>query len=198
MLRASTRYPPDAQCERSRVRSGHTCRTGCSVCARRACPCLRRRCFDSCCRPSARILRVPGEIEIEEWKCLAELIDTAFDDFNKIMIFIILEAGPRDDVDSHCAPASPPPASSMPSQLPWPRALCWRCCCQLNCSTVLCNGTASKLPHFIVPTFCRDLGRRLSRGEEVVDQRRGARCRHREAHLVGRQIRDGHVADVRM
>ena len=66
-----------------RVRSGHMCRTGCSVCARRACPCLRRRCFDSCCRPSARILRVPGEIEIEEWKCLAELIDTAFDDFNE-------------------------------------------------------------------------------------------------------------------
>jgi hypothetical protein len=25
----------------------------------------------------------------EEWKCLAELIDNAFDDFNKIMIFII-------------------------------------------------------------------------------------------------------------
>jgi hypothetical protein len=25
---------------------------------------------------------VLGEIEIEEWKCLAELIDTAFDDFN--------------------------------------------------------------------------------------------------------------------
>ena len=29
---------------------------------------------------------MPGEIEIEEWKCLAELIDNAFDDFNKIMI----------------------------------------------------------------------------------------------------------------
>ena len=40
-------------------------------------------------RPSARILRVPGEIEIEEWKCLAELIDTAFDDFNESMVFII-------------------------------------------------------------------------------------------------------------
>jgi hypothetical protein len=26
---------------------------------------------------------VPGEIEIEEWKCLAELIETAFDDFNE-------------------------------------------------------------------------------------------------------------------
>jgi len=32
---------------------------------------------------------VPGEIEIEEWKCLAELIDTAFDDFNKSIVFII-------------------------------------------------------------------------------------------------------------
>jgi hypothetical protein len=61
------------------------------------------------------------EIEIEEWKCLAELIDNAFDDFNKIMIFIILASAP----------------SSMPSPLLWPRALCWRCCCQSNCSTVL-------------------------------------------------------------
>ena len=42
-----------------------------------------------------RILRVPGEIEIEEWKCLAELIDTAFDDFNESMVFIILEAAAR-------------------------------------------------------------------------------------------------------
>jgi hypothetical protein len=38
---------------------------------------------------------MPGEIEIEEWKCLAELIDNAFDDFNKIMVFIILEAAAR-------------------------------------------------------------------------------------------------------
>jgi hypothetical protein len=40
---------------------------------------------------------VPGEIEIEieEWKCLAELIDTAFDDFNESIVFIILEAGAR-------------------------------------------------------------------------------------------------------
>jgi hypothetical protein len=29
---------------------------------------------------------VPGEIEIEEWRCLAELIDTAFDDFNESMV----------------------------------------------------------------------------------------------------------------
>jgi hypothetical protein len=36
---------------------------------------------------------MPGEIEIEEWKCLAELIDNSFDDFNESMIFIILEAG---------------------------------------------------------------------------------------------------------
>ena len=36
---------------------------------------------------------MPGEIEIEEWKYLAELIDNAFDDFNESMIFIILEAG---------------------------------------------------------------------------------------------------------
>jgi hypothetical protein len=33
--------------------------------------------------------RVPGEVEIEEWKCLAELIDTAFDDFNESIVFII-------------------------------------------------------------------------------------------------------------
>lgn len=43
----------------------------------------------------------------------------------------------------------------------------------------------------------RDLGRRLRRGEEVVGQRRGARSHHREAHLVGREFRDGYVADVR-
>jgi len=36
---------------------------------------------------------VPGEIEIEEWKCLAELIDNAFDDFNESIVFIILGAG---------------------------------------------------------------------------------------------------------
>jgi hypothetical protein len=37
--------------------------------------------------PSARILRMLGEVETEEWKCLAELIGNAFDDFNEIMIF---------------------------------------------------------------------------------------------------------------
>jgi uncharacterized protein YggE len=38
------RDPPDGQCARSRVRGGHTCRTGCSVCARRAAPQLSARC----------------------------------------------------------------------------------------------------------------------------------------------------------
>ncbi len=76
------------------------------------------------------------EIEIEEWKCLAELIDNTFDDFNKIMIFIILEAARvtmsiltvrqhrlRPELDAFT--------------LLWPGALRWRCCCQSNCSTVL-------------------------------------------------------------
>jgi hypothetical protein len=53
--------------------------------------------------PSARILRMLGEIEIEEWKCLAELIDNAFDDFNESMIFIILEAAARRCRFSLCA-----------------------------------------------------------------------------------------------
>ena len=44
-----------------------------------------------------------GEVEIEEWKCLAELIDDSFDDFNEIMIFVILERS-SDDIDSHCVP----------------------------------------------------------------------------------------------
>ncbi|MBV8931995.1 MAG: ATP-binding protein [Kutzneria sp.] len=43
--------------------------------------------------PSARILRMLGEIEIEEWKCLAELIDNAFDDFNGIIASDIRWAG---------------------------------------------------------------------------------------------------------
>ena len=46
---------------------------------------------------------MPGEIEIEEWKCLAELIDTAFDDFNESMVFIILEAAARRCRFSLCA-----------------------------------------------------------------------------------------------
>jgi hypothetical protein len=46
---------------------------------------------------------VPGEIEIEEWKCLAELIDTAFDDFNESIVFIILEAAARRCRFSLCA-----------------------------------------------------------------------------------------------
>jgi len=50
-----------------------------------------------------------GEIEIEEWKCLAELIDNSFDDFNEIMIFIILEAAARRCRFSLCANIAPAP-----------------------------------------------------------------------------------------
>ncbi|WP_406285148.1 ATP-binding protein [Embleya sp. NBC_00896] len=35
--------------------------------------------------PSARILRMLGEIEFDEWQCIAELVDNAFDDFSEIM-----------------------------------------------------------------------------------------------------------------
>ena len=35
--------------------------------------------------PSARILRMLGEIEFAEWQCVAELVDNAFDDFNEIL-----------------------------------------------------------------------------------------------------------------
>ena len=35
-------------------------------------------------RPSARILRVLGDIEFQPWQCLAELVDNAFDDFLEI------------------------------------------------------------------------------------------------------------------
>lgn len=35
--------------------------------------------------PSARVLKMLGEIEIAEWQCLAELIDNAFDDFGEIL-----------------------------------------------------------------------------------------------------------------
>ncbi|WP_395370115.1 ATP-binding protein [Streptomyces tubercidicus] len=34
--------------------------------------------------PSARILRMLGEIEFDEWQCVAELLDNAFDDFTEI------------------------------------------------------------------------------------------------------------------
>ncbi|MFH8896475.1 ATP-binding protein [Streptomyces coeruleorubidus] len=34
--------------------------------------------------PSARVLRMLGEIEFDEWQCIAELIDNAFDDFTEI------------------------------------------------------------------------------------------------------------------
>jgi hypothetical protein len=79
---------------------------------------------------------MPGEIEIEEWMCLAELIDNAFDGFGEIMICIILEAVAR-----RCRlslwPASSLPPGSIPSPLLGPGALCWRCCCQPDCSAVL-------------------------------------------------------------
>lgn len=35
--------------------------------------------------PSARVLKMLGEIEIAEWQCIAELVDNAFDDFNEIL-----------------------------------------------------------------------------------------------------------------
>ncbi len=35
--------------------------------------------------PSPRILRMLGEIEFDEWQCIAELVDNAFDDFTEIM-----------------------------------------------------------------------------------------------------------------
>ncbi|MGW2161634.1 ATP-binding protein [Nonomuraea sp. NPDC001699] len=34
--------------------------------------------------PSARVLRMLGEIEFDEWQCIAELVDNAFDDFTEI------------------------------------------------------------------------------------------------------------------
>jgi hypothetical protein len=35
-------------------------------------------------RPSARILKVLGDIEFEPWQCIAELVDNAFDDFLEV------------------------------------------------------------------------------------------------------------------
>lgn len=35
--------------------------------------------------PSPRILRMLGEIEFDEWQCIAELVDNAFDDFSEII-----------------------------------------------------------------------------------------------------------------
>ncbi|MFG1879341.1 ATP-binding protein [Sphaerisporangium sp. NPDC049003] len=34
--------------------------------------------------PSSRILKMLGEIEFDEWQCIAELVDNAFDDFTEI------------------------------------------------------------------------------------------------------------------
>jgi hypothetical protein len=62
---------------------------------------------------------MPGEIETEEWKCLAELIGNAFDDFNESMVFIILEAAARRCRFSLCASIASAP-SLMPSPLLWP------------------------------------------------------------------------------
>lgn len=36
-------------------------------------------------KPSARVLKMLGEIEIAEWQCIAELVDNAFDDFSEIL-----------------------------------------------------------------------------------------------------------------
>ncbi|HLW80179.1 MAG TPA: ATP-binding protein, partial [Terriglobia bacterium] len=35
--------------------------------------------------PSARILRMLGEIQFAEWQCVAELVDNAFDDFSDVL-----------------------------------------------------------------------------------------------------------------
>lgn len=85
--------------------------------------------------------RTPGtvrhcQIEIEEWKCLVELIVNSFDAFNETLIPSCWKQ-PRDNVDSHCAPTSPPHPSSIPPPFPWPHAPCWHCCFQSDCSTVL-------------------------------------------------------------
>ncbi|MGW6404960.1 hypothetical protein [Streptomyces sp. NPDC055134] len=50
------------------------------------------------------------------WKCLAELIENAFDDFNEIMIFIILEAAARRCRFALCVNIASAP-SLMPSPL---------------------------------------------------------------------------------
>lgn len=34
--------------------------------------------------PSSRVLRMLGEIEFDEWQCIAELVDNAFDDFSEV------------------------------------------------------------------------------------------------------------------
>ena len=35
--------------------------------------------------PSARILRMLGEIDFDPWRCIAELVDNSFDDFTEIV-----------------------------------------------------------------------------------------------------------------
>jgi len=85
-------------------------------------------------------IEIEIEIEIEEWKCLAELIDNAFDDFNEIMIFIILEAAARRCRFSLCASiASATELNAFAIAVAGCPllALVWRCCCRSNCSAVL-------------------------------------------------------------
>ncbi|WP_424183512.1 ATP-binding protein [Actinokineospora sp. G85] len=59
--------------------------------------------------PSSRVLRMLGEIEFDEWQCVAELIDNAFDDFIEVQrsgvpwvggfkVFVDLPAAPGDDL----------------------------------------------------------------------------------------------------
>src|ERR1700722_19931878 len=75
MLWASARYPPLRAVRHVPNRMFRMCTPSLSM--------PSQTLFRFVWRPYARILRVPGEIEIEEWKCLAELIDTAFDDFTR-------------------------------------------------------------------------------------------------------------------
>lgn len=43
--------------------------------------------------PSPRILRMLGEIEFDEWQCISELVDNAFDDFGEMSVEGHLRAG---------------------------------------------------------------------------------------------------------
>ena len=78
MLWASARYPPLRAVRHVPNRMFRMCTPSLSM--------PSQTLFRFVWRPYARILSVPGEIEIEEWKCLAELIDTAFDDFNESIV----------------------------------------------------------------------------------------------------------------
>ena len=52
--------------------------------------------------PSARILRMLGEIQFAEWQCVAELVDNAFDDFSDV-----LAEGQPGPADSRSVSPSP-------------------------------------------------------------------------------------------